>query len=190
MIAALAGTVALAACGSSSTPRLLRRRARRPPSPRPGPWWPSSASPPTASPPPGPAIDTSSELRGRASGTSRSRWQAPAFAIGNDALKTALAKVGITEHACSAEANPSTTAACVNQAVAQGRRGDRHRRRAGRAGRQRVRQCPGPPRSGADRQPAPAAQGCARGRAGSGRRQACLLAQRGRCSRWPPKSTG
>jgi ribose transport system substrate-binding protein len=42
----------------------------------------------------------------------------PVFAIGNSALHTALGKAGISEHACSGEANPSATAACINQAVA------------------------------------------------------------------------
>ena len=34
--------------------------------------------------------------------------------------QTALSKVGLTEHSCSAQATPSGTAACINQAVAAG----------------------------------------------------------------------
>jgi ribose transport system substrate-binding protein len=41
----------------------------------------------------------------------------PVFAISNGTLTTALGKVGITEHSCSGEANPSATSACINQAV-------------------------------------------------------------------------
>ncbi len=42
------------------------------------------------------------------------------FAISNGTFQTALSKVGITEHSCSAQATPSGTAACINQAVAAG----------------------------------------------------------------------
>lgn len=43
----------------------------------------------------------------------------PVFSIANTSLQTALSKVGITEHSCSGEANPSATSACINQAVAR-----------------------------------------------------------------------
>ena len=118
--AAVAGTAVLAACGSSTntTPS--------------GSSGSSSAGvsqakavvaklsgPTTSFKAPGPAIDTSS-LHGKSIWYIPISLEAPAFAIGNDSLKTALGKVGITEHSCSAEANPSTASACVNQAVSQG----------------------------------------------------------------------
>ncbi|HZU59370.1 MAG TPA: substrate-binding domain-containing protein, partial [Solirubrobacteraceae bacterium] len=44
----------------------------------------------------------------------------PVFAIGNNALQTALGKVGITEQSCNGQANPSAISACINEAVARG----------------------------------------------------------------------
>lgn len=73
-------------------------------------------------PAPGPAIDTRS-LRGKSVWYIPIGLSVPVFAIGNSSLQAALAKVGITEHSCSGEANPSATAACINQAVARGAAG-------------------------------------------------------------------
>jgi ribose transport system substrate-binding protein len=42
------------------------------------------------------------------------------FAISNGTLTTALSRAGLIEHSCSGEASPSTTAACINQAVGAG----------------------------------------------------------------------
>jgi ribose transport system substrate-binding protein len=122
VIAALAGTAVLAAgCGSSSTtPTSTTAGGSSSAGVAQAKATVAKLSQPTRSfTAPGPAIDTSS-LHGKSVWYIPISLQAPAFAIGNGSLKTALSKVGITEHACSADANPSTTAACVNQAVSQG----------------------------------------------------------------------
>ncbi len=69
--------------------------------------------------PPGPSINVRS-LKGKSVWYVPISLQAPVFAISNSTLKTALGKVGITEHSCSGEANPSATSACITQAVSQG----------------------------------------------------------------------
>lgn len=69
--------------------------------------------------PPGPSINVHS-LKGKSVWYVPISLQAPVFAISNSTLKTALSKVGITEHSCSGEANPSATSACITQAVSQG----------------------------------------------------------------------
>lgn len=74
--------------------------------------------PTTNFPAPGPPINASS-LKGKSVWYVPISLSVPVFAIGNNALQAALGKVGITEHSCSGEANPSATAACVNQAVAR-----------------------------------------------------------------------
>jgi ribose transport system substrate-binding protein len=76
--------------------------------------------PVTSFSPPGPPLRNLKSLRGKSVWYIPISLSAPVFAIGNNALRTALGKVGITEHACSGEANPSATAACINQAVARG----------------------------------------------------------------------
>lgn len=73
--------------------------------------------PTTSFPPPGPPINTSS-LRGKSVWYIPLSLSVPVFAISNGTLQTALSKVGLTEHSCSAQATPSGTAACINQAVA------------------------------------------------------------------------
>jgi ribose transport system substrate-binding protein len=73
----------------------------------------------TTFPPPGPPINVSS-LRGKSVWYIPLALSVPVFAISNGTLKTALSKVGIVEHSCSADATPTTTAACINQAVAAG----------------------------------------------------------------------
>lgn len=71
----------------------------------------------TSFPPPGPPINARS-LRGKSVWYIPLSLSVPVFAISNGTLGTALSKVGITEHSCSAQATPSGTAACINQAVA------------------------------------------------------------------------
>ncbi len=75
--------------------------------------------PTTSFPAPGPAIDARS-LRGKSVWYIPLSLSVPVFAISNGTLQTALSKVGLTEHSCSAQATPSGTAACINQAVAAG----------------------------------------------------------------------
>lgn len=117
---ALAATVALAACGSSGSSGSSASSGASPAGVAQAKATVARLSQPTTSfTAPGPAIDSSS-LHGKSVWYIPISLEAPAFAIGNDSLKTALGKAGIGEHSCSAEANPSTTAACVNQAVAQG----------------------------------------------------------------------
>lgn len=71
----------------------------------------------TSFPPPGPPINVRS-LRGKSVWYIPLSLSVPVFAISNGTLTTALSKVGLTEHSCSAQATPSGTAACINQAVA------------------------------------------------------------------------
>jgi ribose transport system substrate-binding protein len=73
--------------------------------------------PTTSFPPPGPPINVRS-LRGKSVWYIPLSLSVPVFAISNGTLQTALSKVGLTEHSCSAQATPSGTAACINQAVA------------------------------------------------------------------------
>lgn len=73
--------------------------------------------PTTSFPPPGPPFNASS-LRGKSVWYIPLSLSVPVFAISNGTLQTALSKVGLTEHSCSAQATPSGTAACINQAVA------------------------------------------------------------------------
>ncbi len=74
----------------------------------------------TSFPAPGPALKNVKSLAGKTVWYIPISLSVPVFAIGNDALRTALGKAGVHEHACSGEANPSATAACINQAVARG----------------------------------------------------------------------
>jgi len=75
------------------------------------------SKPTTAFPPPGPAIKNLKSLSGK------TVWYIPItekvefFQAVTGGLKTALAKAGVKLRSCSGEANPSATAACVNQAV-------------------------------------------------------------------------
>jgi ribose transport system substrate-binding protein len=68
--------------------------------------------------PPGPPINAKS-LAGKSVWYIPISLSVPDFSIGNAALTTALGKVGITEHSCSGEANPSATSACITEAVAR-----------------------------------------------------------------------
>jgi ribose transport system substrate-binding protein len=70
----------------------------------------------TSFPPPGPAFNAHS-LRGKTVWYIPLALSVPVFAISNGTLKTALSKVGITEHSCSGQASPSVISACINQAV-------------------------------------------------------------------------
>ncbi len=69
--------------------------------------------------PPGPPIDTSS-LKGKNVWYIPLSLTVPVWAISNGTIQTALGKVGITEHSCSGDANPSTISACINEAVSRG----------------------------------------------------------------------
>ena len=72
----------------------------------------------TSFPPPGPAIENVSRCGARACGTSRSRCRCRCSPSATAPSRPRSARSGITEHSCSAQANPSGTAACINQAVA------------------------------------------------------------------------
>jgi ribose transport system substrate-binding protein len=80
----------------------------------------SLSKPTTTFAPPGPPVERVKSLKGKSVWYIPISLSAPVFAVGNTALHTALGKVGITVHACSGQANPSATAACINQAVARG----------------------------------------------------------------------
>jgi ribose transport system substrate-binding protein len=73
--------------------------------------------PTTAYPPPGPPLKEVKSLSGK------TVWYIPItekvefFQAVTGGLKTALGKAGVKLRTCSGEANPSATAACVNQAV-------------------------------------------------------------------------
>jgi ribose transport system substrate-binding protein len=67
---------------------------------------------------PGPPINAKS-LSGKSVWYIPISLSVPDFSIGNASLTTALSKVGIAEHSCSGEANPSATSACINEAVAR-----------------------------------------------------------------------
>ena len=121
-LALIAGTAVLAAaCGSSSgsgttlapgvnsADGLARAKAA----------VAQESQPTTNFQPPGPAINVHS-LKGKSVWYVPISLAAPVFAISNATLKTALSKVGITEHSCSGDANPSTTSGCISQAVSQG----------------------------------------------------------------------
>ena len=78
---------------------------------------PSCRSPPRASPPPGAPLKNVKSLAGK------TVWYIPItekvefFQAVTSGLKTALGKAGVNLRSCSGEANPSATAACINQAV-------------------------------------------------------------------------
>lgn len=80
----------------------------------------SLSQPTTSFPAPGPALTNVKSLKGKTVWYIPISLSVPVFAIANNALHSALSKAGINEHACSGEANPSATAACINQAVARG----------------------------------------------------------------------
>src|SRR5436305_165325 len=80
----------------------------------------SLSKPTTTFAPPGPPLKNVKSLKGKSVWYIPISLSAPVFAVGNTALHTALGKAGVTVHACSGEANPSATAACINQAVARG----------------------------------------------------------------------
>ena len=77
----------------------------------------SLSKPTTTFAPPGPPLKNVNSLKGKSVWYIPISLSAPVFAVGNTALHTALGKAGVTVHACSGEANPSATAACINQAV-------------------------------------------------------------------------
>ncbi|TML81645.1 MAG: hypothetical protein E6G07_04530, partial [Actinobacteria bacterium] len=75
------------------------------------------AKPTTSFPPPGPQLKNVKSLSGK------TVWYIPItdkvefFQAVTSGLRTALGKAGVQLKTCSGEANPSATAACVNQAV-------------------------------------------------------------------------
>ena len=66
---------------------------------------------------PGPAIDAKS-LAGKSVWYVPISISVPVFAIANEALHSALSKVGVQLHTCSGNADPSATAACIEHAIA------------------------------------------------------------------------
>jgi ribose transport system substrate-binding protein len=113
---AIAVTLLVAACGSSSKsgtsgkgggPGVAAAKAR----------VAELMKPTTAYPPPGSALKNVKSLSGK------TVWYIPItekvefFQAVTGGLKTALGKAGVKLRTCSGEANPSATAACVNQAV-------------------------------------------------------------------------
>ena len=120
-VALAAATAALAAgCGSSSTPSNSSSSGGSNAGVAQAQAVVARESKATTSfPPPGPPINARS-LRGKSVWYIPLSLSVPVFAISNGTLQTALSKVGITEHSCSAQATPSGTAACINQAVAAG----------------------------------------------------------------------
>lgn len=121
-LVALAGAAVLAAgCGSSSTSTSSNSSGSSTAGVRQAEATVASLSRTTTSfPAPGPALTNARSLAGKTVWYIPVSLSVPVFAIANDSLRTALAKVGVHEHACSGESNPSATAACINQAVARG----------------------------------------------------------------------
>ncbi|MBV8735400.1 MAG: substrate-binding domain-containing protein [Solirubrobacterales bacterium] len=123
-LVALAGTAVLAAgCGSSSSSTSTGSHASGSSSAGVGHAQAIVASlgrTTTSFPAPGPPVTNAKSLAGKTVWYIPISLSVPVFAIANNSLHTALAKVGIHEHACSGESNPSATAACINQAVARG----------------------------------------------------------------------
>lgn len=74
--------------------------------------------PTTSYPAPGPPVAGVKSLRGKTVFYVPVSLSLPVFSIANNALNRALDELGIHERACSSDANPSTTAACVDRAVA------------------------------------------------------------------------
>lgn len=73
-------------------------------------------------PAPGPAIDAAS-LAGKSVWYVPISISTPVFAVADEALHVALSKVGVHLHTCSGNADPSATAACIEQAIASGAAG-------------------------------------------------------------------
>jgi ribose transport system substrate-binding protein len=119
-IAVVAGTALLsAACGSSSSTATSTSSGTSSAGVAQAKAVVAKLSQPTTSyRPPGPAIDVKS-LSGKSVWYIPLSLSVPVFAIANNTLQTALGKVGITEHSCSGESNPSATSACIDQAVAR-----------------------------------------------------------------------
>ncbi len=68
-------------------------------------------------PAPGPAIDAK-KLAGRSVWYVPISISTPVFAVADHALQQALSSVGVHLHTCSANADPSAAAACIEQAIA------------------------------------------------------------------------
>lgn len=120
MCGAVIAAAVLAGCGSSSKSTTSNASGSSPSVSRASAVVASLSRPQTSFRPPGPALKNVKSLKGKSVWYIPISLSVPVFAIGNSALHTALGKAGITEHACSGEANPSATAGCINQAVAGG----------------------------------------------------------------------
>lgn len=120
MLAAVLGAALLAACGSSSKNTSSTSAGSSAGVSRASAVVASLSRPTTSFPAPGPPLKNVKSLKGKTVWYIPISLSVPVFAIGSSALHTALGKAGITEHACSGEANPSATANCVTQAVAAG----------------------------------------------------------------------
>jgi ribose transport system substrate-binding protein len=118
MVAAAVGVLMLAACGSSSKTTTTSASGSSAGVSRANAVVASLSRTTTSFPAPGPALKNVKSLKGKTVWYIPISLSAPVFAVGNSALHTALGKAGIAEHVCSGEANPSATAACINQAVA------------------------------------------------------------------------
>jgi ribose transport system substrate-binding protein len=120
IVAVVVGGAIVAACGGSSKTTSSKTSGSSPGVARASAVVASLSRPATSFPAPGPALKDVKALKGKTVWYIPISLSVPVFTIGNSALHTALAKVGVGEHACSGEANPSATAACINQAVARG----------------------------------------------------------------------
>ncbi len=119
-IAVVAGTALVsAACGSSSNTAITTTSGASSAGVARAKAEVTKLSQPTLNyRPPGPAINARS-LSGKSIWYIPISLSVPVFAIANSSLQNALGKVGITEHSCSGESNPSATSACIDQAVAR-----------------------------------------------------------------------
>jgi ABC-type sugar transport system substrate-binding protein len=120
MFAAVIGAALLSACGGSSNTASSTSSGSSAGVTHASAVVASLSRPTTSFPAPGPALKDVKSLRGKSVWYIPISLSVPVFAIGNSALHSALGKVGVAEHVCSGEANPSATAACINQAVAAG----------------------------------------------------------------------
>ncbi len=72
--------------------------------------------------PPGPRIDARA-LAGKSVWYVPISISTPVFAVANNSLREALGRAGVRLHTCSGNADPSATAACIEQAISSGASG-------------------------------------------------------------------